>query len=435
MEPPKGEELLQYVRENNLKDASQALVDGTDPNFQDPETGITALHIAVSIQKMVLVKMMIAFDADLTLKNRHDRTALDLAVEKGYDDIAEVIREILHLRRKLDADQPKPARPTPRSADESFLLSLDGGGIRGLVLIQSFIEMDNRRKTLYPDSEPLLKQFNCITGNSAGGIAALALGSPKVTLPEGRKLFFTFKDKVLGGEPPIPNEQVGGAFEKVYDRLYGPSAMMSDIKGLKLCVMTTLANQSPAALHIMSNYGGVRDKDTDPPEKQLIWKAARATSSVPVFFHPQDKIYMDGGLIANNPTTDAIIDMYEYAEKEKQEFNLKLVLSLGTGYQNPKDMDDIDFEPSKLGKFVGEILSHVGHHNLGLTADEVLLIFHNPKPFQELLNIVSAQITQPDGAVQKRAKFVSERVGAKYFRVNPTIKDIEAIANKNYLID
>jgi calcium-independent phospholipase A2 len=420
--PPTGEQLLKNVQRDKLKVATMLLVDGADPNFQDPKTGNTALHIAVSTNKRVLVKLMIVFDADLTIENYQHETALGLAQEEGFSDIADDISTILDLESDLNADEHKVLGSAERDAHEAFLLSLDGGGIKGLVFMQVMLEMEKRRMKRYPDSRiPLLSQFNWVTGNSAGGISALALAGPDVDAKAGRQLFFKMKNKVLGGDPPLPFERVDDVFEKIYGDIYGPSAVMSDIKNLNVSVMTTLCRQSPASLHIMSNYGGLRQTGTNPPEEQLIWKAARATSSVPVFFHPQDHVYVDGGLIANNPTTDAIIDMYDHARKEDKKLELKFVLSLGTGIDTPKPIDDIDFEPSGMGTIVAKIANFFHKHKEGEEIDAVLTVTRNPKAFVELLEIASAQITQPNGQVLRRAEFVCEQVGAKYHRINPVI--------------
>jgi hypothetical protein len=90
-----------------------------------------------------------------------------------------------------------------------------------------------------------------------------------------------------------------------------------------------------------------------------------ATSSVPIFFHPQDEKYIDGGLIANNPTTDAIIDMYDYAKKDRKNLKLKLVLSLGCGLIKPECIEDIDFEPNSCGESIGHIMDMLDKHKLG----------------------------------------------------------------------
>lgn len=423
---PSGEKLIQYVRETDVKKATSALVDGTTPDFQDPTTGNTALHTAVLVRSEILVKLLIVFDANLTLKNHKHHTALDIARSEGANDIAKTIQDILDLQRELDTDSPKPLRSTESrqvtgdgAEEECFLLSLDGGGIRGLVFVQVFLEMEKRRKKLYPSATHLLAKFNWITGNSTGGIAALALAAAKTSVVEGRKMYFDLKDEVLGRDPPIPNDRV----DKVFQKIFGKSATMSSIKEHNVSVMTTLATESPPILHIMSNYGRARNNQ-DPPNKQLVWKAARATSAVPVFFHPQDDKYLDGGLIANNPTTDAIVDMFEHAECENKKLKLKLVLSLGCGLVTPKPVDDIDFEPSNVGDAIARIIDKLGMHKLGERAQEFFLVLHNHKAFFQLLNIAREQITQPNGEVVKRSKFISEMLGAHFFRINPTIDKV-----------
>ena len=209
---------------------------------------------------------------------------------------------------------------------------------------------------------------------------------------------------------------------------------MSDIKDVNVSVMTTLATVNPPILHIMSNYGGARNGE-DPPDKQLIWKAARATSSVPIFFHPQDNKYLDGGLIANNPTTDAIIDMLEYAKKNGiDKPKIKMVLSLGCGQDKPKPVEDIDFEPSKIGDFFAHAMEKFGMHKKGKETQEFFLVAHNHKAFIQLMNIELAQITQPNGEVLKRSRFVSEMFGAKFFRVNPHIDSVEFLTTDDEIL-
>ena len=409
-----GEQLLQYVREKDIQKATSALVDGTNPDFQDPETGNTALHVAASVQSEVLVKLLIVFDANLTIKNKEHQTALDIAESEGATCIVKVIKDILDVQQELSKDEPKNNRRQQAAIEADLLLSLDGGGIRGLVFVQVLLEMEKRRKQLYPSANTLLSNFNWITGNSTGGIAALAFAAAKTTVEQGRKMYFDLKDEVLGGDPPISNDRV----DKVFQNVYG-QATMSDIKGVNVSIMTTLATESPPILHIMSNYGLARNGQ-DPPDKQLVWKAARATSAVPIFFHPQDNRYLDGGLIANNPTTDAIIDMFEYSEKElKRKPNLKFVLSLGCGYDKPTPVEDIDFEHSKFGDTIARAMEILGMHKTGKEAQEFFLVLHSHKAFFQLMSVVLAQITQPNGEVLKRSTFVSQMLGAKVKRINP----------------
>ena len=423
-----GEKLLKYAMSEDLEKVLALLLCGADPNFQDTKTGDSVLHIAAEKGNRHLIRMLIVFDADLVLKNYHQKTAMDVANMKKYIDIASDINEIMELRRKLDRDGEKPVgKHVDHSA--TLLLSLDGGGIRGLVFVQVLLEMEKRRKKLYPHSDHLLSRFNWLTGNSTGGIAALAFAAkPKMTLLQGRKMYFELKDKIITGDPPFPNEKV----DKVFQSIYGPTKKMAgiDTKVRKVSIMTTLAREAPPVLHIMSNYGPARNKEL-PPSEQLIWKAARATSSVPIYFHPQDKVYLDGGLIANNPTADAIVDMFEYDKN----VNLKLVLSLGCGLdRKPECIDDIDFTPFPIGNWIADWMGRHGHLHSEL--QEFLLVARNFKPFKELLDVVSDQITQPNGAVLARSKFIAEKVGASYYRINPEINHVNFLeTDDRVLID
>ena len=472
------EMLLEYVRKYEVKKALSALVDGEDPNLQDPD-GNTPLHLAVLAQSEVLVKLLIVFDADLTLKNNNKKTALELAEqiviegnEAAARNVRDCIREIISLQKRLDdrdRDYPQPSS-VPFQKRENLLLSLDGGGIRGLVILQAVLEMEKRRKKRYPNSDPLLSRFNWVTGTSSGGISALALATQKVGAKKGRMLYFSMKDEFLGGMPPFPNEKVDKVFKTVFE-----DTKMSHLE-TNASVMTALADQTPPILHIMSSYGKARNKQL-PPEETFVWEAARATSAVPFFFHPQDGKYLDGGLIACNPTVDAVIDILEHI-KESNNPNLKMVLSFGCGLTKPAPVEDVDFDEHssfKLGQMAAHALEehslhlkehaqHLEEHahhlvehantpdqkhaekekkraekeieqaekekkraeaqdTLAKGASIASLVPHNYKSFANVMKIMIAQISMPDGEVCKRGEFLCKAVGAQYFRINPDLSE------------
>lgn len=47
------------------------------------------------------------------------------------------------------------------------------------------------------------------------------------------------------------------------------------------------------------------------PSDQLVWRAARSSGAAPTYFRPIGR-FLDGGLLANNPTLDAMTEIHEY---------------------------------------------------------------------------------------------------------------------------
>lgn len=73
-----------------------------------------------------------------------------------------------------------------------------------------------------------------------------------------------------------------------------------------------------------------------PPCEQLIWQAARASGAAPSYFRAFGR-FLDGGLIANNPTLDAMTEIHEYnmalhnVGRRDEIVPVSVVVSLGTG--------------------------------------------------------------------------------------------------------
>lgn len=165
------------------------------------------------------------------------------------------------------------------------LLCLDGGGIRGLVLVQMLLEIERLTQT------PIIHLFDWIAGTSTGGILALGLGCGK-TLRQCMGLYLRMKENCFVGSRPYPSE----IFENILKSEMGEFTIMTDIKHPKLMVTGVMADRKPVDLHLFRNYRTASDIlnivtpitnrriPPPPPEEQLVWRAARATGAAPSYF-------------------------------------------------------------------------------------------------------------------------------------------------------
>ena len=99
---------------------------------------------------------------------------------------------------------------------------------------------------------------------------------------------------------------------------------------------------------------------------------ARFTSAAPFYFTSIDG-YLDGGLLANNPSEDALTTIQTFYRKKQMQVPISLVVSLGTGLMPSKPHHTADIStaiwkvPSQLFHFmsiIGEAVSIIYTHNL-----------------------------------------------------------------------
>ncbi|XP_076365699.1 calcium-independent phospholipase A2 VIA isoform X1 [Tachypleus tridentatus] len=307
-----------------------------------------------------------------------------------------------------EVDLGKPIRKRCR------LLCLDGGGIRGLIIIQMLKEME----TLV--GCPVTKCFDWLAGTSTGGILALALAQGK-NPDECLRLYIRLKDKVFLGSRPYDSD----ALDKFLQQELGENTLMSDIKDQRVIITGVLANRHPADLHLFRNYQSpqaVLGKKENSPQfeeppsfkEQKVWQAARASGAAPTYFRAHGP-FLDGGLIANNPTLDALTEIHQLNQafkktnQENKMEELEIVVSLGTGLIPVLPVNDIDlYRPDSIWGTV-----RVAR---GVTA---------------LGQLIVDQATQSNGRVVQRAQAWCSMIGVPYFRLNPPISEDTLLDEKD----
>lgn len=144
----------------------------------------------------------------------------------------------------------------PMSADDDSngvvgrgrLLCLDGGGIRGLVLVQMLLEVEHLSQT------PINHLFDWVAGTSTGGILALGIGAGK-TMKQCMCLYLRMKEMAFVGSRPYASE----GLENVLKENLGEYTVMSEIKHPKMMVTAVMADRKPVDLHLFKNYKSASD--------------------------------------------------------------------------------------------------------------------------------------------------------------------------------
>ena len=333
-------------------EAAVAIILGDGQVNGKGKSGNTALHLAVMYDYVMLVKMLLLFGADPTIENDFNETPGVLAVQSANPNRETIVNLFSSVGCISLPSSPTITVKDPPSFDSRNkgykVLCLDGGGIRGLISTQILMAIEKRcgRKTK--------DIFDWISGTSTGGILAVAAALGKDAV-EVQRLYFRLKDKVFNGSRPYSAAPI----EEFLKQEFGENATMQTIShGPKVLITTTLADRKPMQLHLFKNYEGTSSthlasdeniskkvssedsikklKQKLPTLQQPLWKVARCSGAAPTYFRPMDK-FLDGGLIANNPTLDTITEIHRYCSlkdsrnsvKRKQEVGL--VISIGTG--------------------------------------------------------------------------------------------------------
>ena len=392
--------LLSAAKQGNYTTVEYWLQSGADVNVKNSAND-TAFRIAVKKEFTDIMILLVAYGAKI------DTSDLEL------NDFMETLVGLLECKQIVHS--PSQAEMAIEDNDETNfganvakqdvnLLALDGGGIRGLVLCEMLLMIEKRRKMLYPDAPAFLSKFQWFSGTSTGSIMALGHVYNGFNAEVGLSLYWHLKNKVFPGMWERLKKGLKDAYllTEVLQETLGDDSetTLGSKEHPKVVIPTTLANQEPPMLHLMCNYGDDRDGQAGPRERK-VWEAARASSAAPFYFPAFKDHFLDGGLLANNPTLDAMTEMHKTVGKEEK---IGIVVSLGTGiFSTPID----------------ESMST----SMNLRNLESFIKFWSIKVALRVLTkaiVPAATSTDPN---VKRAHAWCSRMGSAYFRFNPMLDE------------
>lgn len=205
------------------------------------------------------------------------------------------------------------------------VISLDGGGIRGVLTARLLQRIDEYFPVLRSDM---------FAGSSTGGILALGLaaGYKPIDLidfykKEGPKIFKRSFARRLTAQ--LTRAKYGNEQLSLSLKIYFGDLKVNDLEKKILIPSFDLDNED----HDLRSWKAKffhNFQDNNPDNDLLVRDIALASASAPVFF-PTFKNYVDGGVTVNNPCMAALAQLLA---SNYQIYNTSM-LSIGTG-KNPK---------------------------------------------------------------------------------------------------
>lgn len=207
------------------------------------------------------------------------------------------------------------------------ILSLDGGGLKGLYTIKMLSKIEKEFNI------NLYEYFDLVIGTSTGSVIAtlIALGKNADGILDlymecYKKIFNTTSDKL----------RQKGLFSEIYSskNLYDvvdEYLKDYDYEDLKTELIIPSVDYSNSSINIIKSTEEIKKEN-----RFSLVDAIVASSSASGFFNPHivnDNMYIDGSIYCNNPSLIGFSEAFKKGIK----FNDIKVLSIGTGYTNKKN--------------------------------------------------------------------------------------------------
>jgi patatin-like phospholipase/acyl hydrolase len=215
-------------------------------------------------------------------------------------------------------------------AERARVLSIDGGGIRGIIPALVLVELERRA------GKRTFELFDLIAGTSTGGILACALCAPDplpaselvgIYQDRGPEIFDrSLFQRIRSAEGLLDEKYDAAALERALE-YYLSDKRLSEARPDLIVPAYDTAGPGP---HFFKTRKARDGEDEDVPLSTV----ARATSAAPTYFEAlgaDGLSLVDGGVFAVNPAMCAFAEVLRFSPQAEV-----FVLSLGTGQRTEK---------------------------------------------------------------------------------------------------
>lgn len=233
--------------------------------------------------------------------------------------------------RRSDGTIQKRREQLSWPKDRPFrILSIDGGGICGILPAAVLAELEQR----FLGGQSVAGYFDMIAGTSTGGIVALGLAHGK-TAKEIRDIYIERGDRIF--PPANPVQRLMRRARRLSRYAYDSGNLESELLRIfedtpfgaarnRLVIPSFEGRHGEPWLYKTPHHP---DYKKDRFERMV--RVGLATSAAPTFFQALPNngyVMVDGGLWANNPTMNALVDVLACFDVERANIQ---ILSLGCG--------------------------------------------------------------------------------------------------------
>eukprot|EP01083_Nonionella_stella_P179184 635472_1 len=380
-----------------------------DPPPDSPEA--PPIHSLCRKNLPELVKLMLCFGADAH-RLHEGMNAFETAKTAGSLECCKILCEVggdePDLATILRSENIQPVLADSSLSRRINILSLDGGGVRGLTQIVILAELERIC------GRNMWELFDFVAGTSIGSMLACSVGlGYDIGLDKLRTMYLTFPSEIFKGKRRLYSREPA---EKMLEKLFDGRKMMDETSSTEensrrlrtLCVACDSSTSHPE-IFLFRNY--LTDDGScgqiDGTSTASIKEAVCASSAAPGYFTTfsccidgKVKQLLDGALLHNNPT---IIALSETIGEP-----LGVVASFGTGLAQAERVD-LNFDM---------------FHDMSFTsvsaAANLYTKFRSSKGLGDLfLNVVAG--SDMDLPITQRM-VMKERHG-KFFRFQPVLVD------------